>query len=148
VGLKKVDMVILDGLPGAGKSHLLKQLGRRAVDLDDFLPTSKTDGAIPWTTLVTQGGALKAIRRELETGCPLVVGGAAASVVLKPLLDDYSALRAYIKRVTQVNGVTFWDDGYGLAAQAANSLPYFKSIYEFHATEPWTEADLIIERIA
>ena len=142
-----VDVIVLDGLPGAGKSHLLKQLGTLAVDLDDFLPTSETDGEISWTTLVIGGGALEAIRRRLDGNRPLVVGGAAASAVLESLLADYSALRAYIKRVTQVNGVKSWDDGDGLAAHAIKSPPYFRSIYEFHATEPWARADLIIERI-
>ena len=144
-------LIIVDGLPGAGKSTLTSAAGEAGIDLDDYLPKAQTDGQTSWLDLVLAGGAMSAVRAKLSQHNVIVVCGAQASPALEVIageLGSGAVRRVYIKRVTVHNGHTSWDDGTGLLEHAAASPPYFKSIYEHHGREqPWSAADLVIERV-
>lgn len=144
-------LVILEGLPGAGKSTLTRTAGEGGIDLDEFLPDAQTDGETSWLDLVLAGGAINAVCAKLSQHNVVVVCGVQAAPALEAVareLGSDAVRRVYIKRVTVLNGQVFWDDGVGLLEHAATSRPYFKSIYEHHGRErPWHSADLVIERV-
>lgn len=146
-----VQLIVLEGLLGSGKSHLLSAAGETGIDLDDFLPKGDGDEIVPWTNYVLAGGCLNSTRSALRDRGFAIVGGAVAWPVLQPIVAEIAAKgvrRTYLKRVTEHNGHVVWGDGEGLLDHAAASAPYFRSIYEYHGRDmPWLFADLVVERI-
>lgn len=150
-----VELAVLEGLPGTGKSTILSRLKQAfvswyVVELDDFLHAAE-DQSRAWAELVTERGAREAIGKWAAEGVTLVEGAAAWPVVrdwANNLPARPKIARAYLKQVTCHGDVVLWDDGEDLLPHAKRHERFLGSIYEYHGLErPWETADVVFERI-
>ncbi len=142
-------VILIEGLLGSGKSYLLERAAVRAniirIELDDFLPRP-ADQNVAWQTHAIQGGAIANIQSALELKRPLLVSGAVAHPIITRATHHHSMRRIYCKRMSRVGEYVDWLDGEGLSPHADRSPEYFRSIYSYHAAQPWLQADLVLER--
>lgn len=150
------DLAVLEGLPGAGKSSIVERFVRELdlpcwiVELDKFLEKQELQER-SWADTVIARGALSAISKWASEGLTLVEGPASWVVARAWIAEhapDARVARGYLKAVSEVGGVTFWDAGDGLREHARVHQRFMASIYEYHADErPWTTADVVFQRI-
>lgn len=150
-----VEIAVLEGLPGAGKTTIMTALKQAfvrwwVIELDDFLQRPEDQGRA-WSDIVLERGAGVALSKWSAEGVTLVEGAAAWPVVRSWMEGRDPApriARAYLKRVTRLGETIFWDDGEGLLEHAKQHERFFASIYEYHGREtPWLTADVVFERI-
>ena len=146
-------LICVEGLPGAGKSRLLKgslDADFRGIELDCLLRQTACH-TTSWVEQVKAGGAIQSIRAALDSCDCVLVDGPAVWPLVMPVVEDLgqsAVRRVYLKRMSIGGGVIEWLEGEGLLDHAARSNAYWQSIYEHHGSDrPWLSADLIIERV-
>lgn len=151
-----VRLVCIEGLMGAGKSHLLSSLDSFAgcckIELDQFLPTDAHAGT-PWLKHVVNGGAEEAIHNALEQSNVVIVDGVVAWPILVAAASELGSdkvRRIYVKRMSKAGDCVYWFDGEQLKSQqtATNRPEYFSSVDRYHLQEePWKKSDIVVERL-
>ena len=78
-----VRLVVIEGLPGAGKSHLIKQIEglHPCLELDEILDRP-VPNEVPWTEAATLAGAAEALSELLARHPLVIVEGPAAWPVI------------------------------------------------------------------
>lgn len=146
-----LSLVVIEGLPSAGKSTLLEGLTDVATRIElDKLLIANGPNDVAWSDRVRgEGGLREKLQSALGSHRLVVVEGPAAWPVVEEAhsLPRSEVRRVYLKRLSMSGGVPSWLDGDGLAEHAAGCAPYYRDIYEYHASEPWRLADLIVERL-
>lgn len=127
-------------------------LSAGGIDLDALRPKlDNVDGAT-WVQHVLSGNAVEFVQQRIAEDGIAIVAGVAAWPAMAEIIDRLrvgEVRRAFVKRVTVINGHKFWDEGSGAAefAQECGSY-YLRSYYEYLARdETWQAADIVIERI-
>ncbi|MEZ5999778.1 hypothetical protein [Hyphomonas sp.] len=149
---RECKLVTLEGLPHAGKSTLLSFLPAdqfATVELDRFIHR-KADPNHTWAESIPIAEARERIQELLRGSKILVVEGPAVWELSKNLFADvpFSKIkRVYIKQMSRTGTYVDWLAGGILLDGHLHRSPYFRSIFQHHSSEPWNEADLIIERL-
>lgn len=146
-------VAVLEGLPAAGKTTLIRELASDLpfyiVELDDLLERPEL-GNDSWVDVVTQRGAHGRIGKWAAEGPTLVEGSAAWPVVnaWRGGRAEIVTARAYLKAVSRVGDQIFWGAGEGLADHGRGLPRLLRSLYEYHDQEkPWRTADVIFQRV-
>jgi hypothetical protein len=144
--------VALEGLPGAGKSHVLKSAGSYgfpAIELDLCLPDPFRDD-VPWAEAISKHGGVTAVQAAMSGPGLVIAEGPAAWIALEAVIGGVgrpNVRLAYMRRISTSGGAAEWVDIWGVRKHAADSNRFFGSIYEHHAEAPWERADVIFERL-
>jgi len=152
---RRLCTVIIEGLPGCGKSTLGRELSIRLnalhIELDDFL-ADPSDTKTPWHQKVIEGGARAGIRRSEGATIQIIEGVSSSRVVPTDILGAQETVRIYAKRMSLLAdaGVFDWLDGHLLQAGEWDSCdkPTLNAEYVFHrTTELWKSAHIVVEVI-
>lgn len=140
-------------MQAAGKSTLLRAIppaiGTLEVDclLTPYRPISEQE---PWTSAARRCGAEAALRERLDRFALVVAEGPAAWPLFADIASELGSVvrHVYMKAFTYSGGELAWMDGEMMDWAVANvRSPYWADIVRHHATRPWEQADLILERV-
>jgi hypothetical protein len=148
----QVRLVVIEGYPGSGKSHLLSRLpvDWRTLEIDRFLGKDH-DQTVGWIELARRCGVEAIVRRELASHPLVIAEGPAAWPVLDSLLEELGprARRVYLQHWLISGGAPHWINGDDRQfwVETANH-EFWRDIMRHHAGEPEHRADLILQRVS
>lgn len=144
--------IFLEGLPHAGKSTLLRSLSAKhflTIELDNYIRPPAPSTA-QWKDCVQVQDVRDLLRNATLDDRVVVLDGPAVWLLAEQILgpfDRSQVLRVYLKQMSCTGEYVDWLSELFFNDSHLDDRPFFRSIWDHHATKPWELADLILERL-
>lgn len=150
-----IRLVILEGLTNSGKTWLTMQpfaLNTRHsvnIELDNFLerPVPKTT---PYVDAIDCAALDAALNAALSSSALVVLQGAIAWPLVQAAvatLGKDRVRRVYLKRMMWLKPDIWVDEDFIRDPKHWPQDDFIRSVYQYHAEQPWRSAHLILERV-
>ena len=114
--------------------------------MDDFLPLS-LQAATPYLAAVDQAAMLAKVESAISEPPLIILQGAIVWPAVESITAGANVRRVYLKRMMHLLPDFWTDEDCILDRECWPPTGFHRSIYRYHAEQPWLKCDLIIERI-